>query len=272
MTSNAWLWMFLGGIIIAGAAWLWNRLTQFRDHLPEEVAPFFQSLDWEEVEAAFDWTDSDTDTESQSAWRKWFGDSRRYSSRHDLALKVGLAQEFVQRMDHNAQVAEMTAANAWRSAFRSRKHREKESEELLCDVPGMLEAAESFEHDAKLPENAAQADEFRLAAAQLRAEAQALLDEEDRYQRMQAENLKIVAEARHLARQFRARALLQHIKFDLVLLFLRLDLLRVLPVPGIAALWCRKTVRLLRQYHELKEKVAAHARICGREEEVLAHM
>lgn len=261
--------MLLGGIIIAGATWLWNRLTQFRDHLPEEVAPFFQSLDWEEVEAAFDWTDSAT--EGQSA-RKWFGDLRDHSSRYDVGLKIGLAQEFVQRMDHNAQVAEITAANAWRWTFRSRRQREKESEELLCEVPGMLEAAASFENDAKLPENAAQAEEFRLTAAQLRSEAQALLDEEDRYQEMQAENLRTVAEVRHLARQFRAYALLQHMKFDLVLLLLRLDPLRVLPVPGIAQLWCRKTGRLLRQYQELREKMAAHARSCGRDQEVLAHM
>ena len=116
MVSNAWLWMLLGGIIIAGAAWLWDRLTQFRDHIPEEVAPFFQSLDWEEVEAVFDWTD--LAPASQSNWRKWFGHSRDYSSRHDLAVRIGLAQEFVQRMDHNAQVAEITAANGWRSAFR----------------------------------------------------------------------------------------------------------------------------------------------------------
>ena len=270
MVSNAWLWMLLGGIIIAGAAWLWDRLTQFRDHIPEEVAPFFQTLDWEEVEAVFDWTD--LAPASQSNWRKWFGHSRDYSSRHDLAVRIGLAQEFVQRMDHNAQVAEITAANGWRSAFRSRKHREKESEELLCDVPGMLEAAESFENDAELPENAAQADEFRRAAAQLRAEAQALLDEEEQYQKMHAESLKTIAEARRMARQFRVDALLQHIKFDSVLLLLRLDLLRVLPVPWFAARCCRKAGHLLRQYHELKEKVAAHARICGRDGEVLAHM
>jgi hypothetical protein len=262
--------MLLGGIIIAGAAWLWNRLTQYRHHIIEEVAPFFQALDWEEVEAAFDWTDPSM--ESQSTWQKWFGGSRDYSSRHDLAVKIGLAQEFVQRMDHNARVAEITAANDWRSTFRSRKHREKESEELLCEVPAMLEAAQSFEHDAELPENAGQADEFRLAAAQLRAEAQALLDEEDGYQKMHAEHLRTVAEARRMAFQFRAHALLQHIKFDLVLFVLHLDLLRVLPVHGLAAHGCRKTGHLLRRYQELKEKVAAHARSCGQDEEVLAHM
>lgn len=269
MFTHTFLWMLSGSAITLAALWFWNSLARYTAHIAEEAPLFLQPIPWHEAESAVNSGNFyDTyQTELQS-----YTTSRDRELRRDLLTRIVLNRVIFRRMDENSETIRLAVDHDRRVALRWGKDVIQESIENLSAATALRQAAESLLRDAELPENQSEANEFKRQTAVLLADANALLAEDAEHRQEFETHIKNISAARNATEEFHQRVRRQLLKLTLLVVLLRFDKLRLLPVGLIAAVWEAGIHDVLFLYKEAKEKAVAHAAYYSLHTEVLTRM
>jgi hypothetical protein len=246
MNSNPWLWVCLGCVVAIVLPRLFGYLIRLHNPYPEDIAMFSQPLDWEHVKATFD---------VQDAREEVSGRPRAVSQRM-VQNRLAASYEFFKRMEHNTWLTELCGNVDSRSA--ARKSTAEAHEQALSEARAMLQAAESCETDAELPEYRGETTELRSRATALRRDAQEQL--------RRAEMIRGECEARQArideavlqAKLFGKRVWFRLARLRFLIVLVRLDKLRLVPAEWVIQLWSRGNNEMLLLYQEARLKAAEY--------------